>query len=194
MQRLHLIPLLALLLIGMQAEAQVLELQQTTYTTYDMSTGATSTHPFKKFRFREKGESSYRRVGSNGNRLKPYFEGNQDALNELKKYKTKRTIATFSGIAAIGSFAIFAVENLSDTEVGDPGDEGPKSTGLLGVTVGLVIIDYIFAATSNKHIINAVQKHNEKEQSKLGLSIGLMEINAPQGQDYIWSSGIKLKF
>ena len=180
--------------IGSYSNAQQLELQQVTYQTYDFSNATTSTHPFKKYSFRKKGTSSFEKVGAFGNNIKPYFDGNEDALAELKKYKTKRAIATYSGLAAIGTFITFAAINLSDTEVDSPESSGPKSTGLLGVTAGLAILDFILAASSNKHMVNAVNIHNSSQKNRFGLNFRLMEIDRERTKRYSLGSTVTFRF
>lgn len=171
------ISLLLFCFISFKSESQVLEITQTTYTQHNFSTGMSYTNPFKKFTFREKGQRSFRKTGLFGDKIKPYFEENEEALSELQKYKSKRVAATLSGVGAIATFVTFAAINLSDTELKAPEESGPKATGLIGLMAGFALIDFIFAASSNQHMVNAVNMHNSKQNGKVGFNIDMIRIN-----------------
>jgi hypothetical protein len=153
--------------IAVSNAQHTIQLDETVHTTWDMSTGARNANPFHKFTFSVDGDPTMRKTGNTGWRIRPYLSGCPEAIVELDKFKTKRIIATTAGFAAIGYFVVYAAVDLNKAgdEPPEPGSGGPNMGALFGPVIALGLVDIIFAASSNKHMYNAVALYNKDNAS-----------------------------
>lgn len=128
------------------------------------------TFPSYSFRIGEDGKSNS--VGFTGSALRPYLEGNPEALAELDRFKKKRNgMLTGIGIFVAGGAltAIIGVnegtgEFTRDFQTGEMVEKQKiKPGGILGIGVMLtgIIVTGVNGSGATKHVVKAVEIYNE---------------------------------
>lgn len=170
------------------SNAQILELTETVYT----SIGPDGGQSYRRFQFREKGETSWQRIGVFGGRLRPYLEGNDLAMGHLKDYQKKNIIVASLALGAIGSFATFAVKNMQNKDL----DSGVQYLGYAAATVGMSLAGYLVRYSSYQNIRRAFSSYNSEQQSANGfpIDIGLVNNRLGRTDQNIFGIGFTLNF
>ncbi|MFZ6014589.1 MAG: hypothetical protein ACOYXT_29890 [Bacteroidota bacterium] len=124
--------------------------------------GGVSVNPFKKFRFRLEGEQKFRKVGSFGNRIRPYLATSPEAIKHLNRYSAKRAIAAVGTLAQIGFFGAFVIKNFQDLKESQR-PSGAHYKGYLGAAIGAMALQLVMGGTSNKNMIHAVDAYHQSK-------------------------------
>ncbi|MCP4703834.1 MAG: hypothetical protein GY865_04415 [candidate division Zixibacteria bacterium] len=107
----------------------------------------------------------YRKVGNTGAPLYLEFEDNNEALNELTKYKTNKTLSLITGMPGGWMVGWAAGKALADKY-----EDSDKT--LLQIGVPLCIISTIFEIVSDGHLKKAARFYNgEEEKAHFGFDI-----------------------
>lgn len=170
------------------SNAQILELKETVYT----SIGPGGGQSYRRFQFREKGETSWQRIGVFGGSVRPYLEGNDLSMKHLKDYQKKNIVVASLALGAIGSFTTFAVKNMQNKDL----DSGVQHLGYAAAAVGMSLAGYLVRYSSYQNIRRAFSSYNS-EQNKAKVSdidMGLVNQRLGGTRQNILGIGFTLNF
>ncbi len=170
---------------------------------YNPATNSYSGGSFPSYYFRIGEDGKSTSVGFTGSALRPYLEGNPEALTELDRFKKKRNgMLTGVGIFVAGGAltAIIGVnegtgEFTRDFQTGEMVEKQKiKPGGIIGIGVMLtgIIVAGVNGNGATKHVVKAVEIYNEEisPTSTSSLSIKI----APKINTSMIGAGFKLSW
>lgn len=119
----------------------------------------------------------YRNAGYFGQRLRPYLAGNQEALDNLNRYRRQKWIFLAERLTFVGGVAVYGSQTF-----GGGGDQqyfsDPQKV-TLGVVAGSLLANIFITRRTNEHFVRAVEANNAGS-SATGQT-GLLRRLAPAG-------------
>ena len=149
--------LLPLLLLLGTAHAQVAENSQLpiTLSPEDKNRGLNGEQ--SNFFFALGSSTDYQNAGFFGQRIRPYLAGNQEALDNLNRYRRQKALLLSERMVFVSSVVLYAQQTLA-------GDKqvyfNDKQKVLVGVAMASLLSNVFISRNTNHHFERAVDEYN----------------------------------
>ena len=123
-------------------------------------------------------DDDYVNAGYFGQRLRPYLAGNQQALDDLNRYRRQKWMFLAERLTFVGALATYGAQTLSGN-----GDKPRYFRDPQKVTLGIAAVSLLsnvfITRYTNQHFQRAVEAHNADKAPVHG--VGLLRRLAPSG-------------
>ncbi|TGE27182.1 hypothetical protein [Hymenobacter metallicola] len=103
-------------------------------------------------------EEDYKNAGFFGQRLRPYLAGNQEALENLNRYRLQKWLYLGERITFLGALSLYGQQVLAGD--GDQRYFQDTQKAAIGVAAASLLSNILITRHTNQHFQRAVEAHN----------------------------------
>lgn len=103
-------------------------------------------------------DEEYKSAGFFGQRLRPYLAGNQEALDNLNRYRRQKWLFLTERLTFVGAVGLYGQQVLAKTEVQQYHNDVQKVA--VGIAAASLLSNVFISRHTNEHMQRAVEAHN----------------------------------
>lgn len=122
--------------------------------------------PQKNFYFATQGSTDYKNAGFFGQRLRPYLEGNEQALTHLNSYRQQKWLFLAERLTFVSAIGVYGQQVLAGEGKRRYFNNPQKAA--LGVAAASLLANVFINRNTNSHFQQAIEAHNASWPSARG--------------------------